>query len=88
MGSFSFNKANKLTSQPFGLTQKDMGARNPNEAKSIVAERFVRTIGLNAIRENAAQKRVALGIAGDGSRRAASRRSRGCHFVPQHARGV
>ena len=57
-----------------------LGARNPGEAKSIVTERFVRTIGLSAIRENAAQKRVALGISLDGGRNAAGRRSRGRHL--------
>ena len=59
---------------------RSIGARSPREAKSIIAERFVRTIGLNAIRANAAQKRVALGISVEGGRDAANRRSRGRHL--------
>jgi len=54
-----------------------VGARNPKEAKAIISDRFFRTIGLNAIRENAAQMRFALGISLSDGRAAASRRRNG-----------
>ena len=50
-----------------------MGARNPHEARAVIAARVYRSIGILSVREAAKMKRERLGIAlGDGS--AASRR--------------